>query len=204
MLRGCILFLVIALLLLQFLASLGLTGLYAAEKVYLDHRDLAYDQNWLYYFKWVVKPLSAAIALLMVLPTICSCICGSLKGKVTGGMVYPSFLGFVSLAFSVLWGIIVGELARHSWRTTVHGMIKTTAFGHHAVYPLGQGFSLQNDCHQPPFTILMHGVRVCKLLKAESIVSIVAFAIWLLTLLASFGLCFIVRSNKRPSSAVKA
>ncbi|KAJ1727445.1 hypothetical protein LPJ61_004564 [Coemansia biformis] len=194
MLRGCALGLVVVLLLLQFLCSLFETALYAGEKVYFDNNDLLYTKGWLYYFKWVIKPLSAAIALGLVLPAICSCCCGGSSGRFgTGGRVFPSVLAFFSLALTVLWAIIVGFQTRNSDRTTVGFIIGSSIAGGQFVYPLGDGFSLKNDCNAPPFTTVDHGTTACGLLKAESAVSIVCMGLWAIMLLISATLFCCVR-----------
>ncbi|KAJ2547928.1 hypothetical protein EV175_005030 [Coemansia sp. RSA 1933] len=195
MLRGFVLTLVFLCVGLQALASLFETAMYAGEKVYLDHNDFWYTKGWLYYFKWVVKPLSAAIALVLLLSTMCACCCGGGRASITGraSTKFASFLGFLSLVMSVLWGIIVGFLARNNNKTIVQVVISSLTNNATIEFPLGEGFSFKNQCDQSPFTLVDKGETACKLLKADSAVAIVCFGLWLLTLVFSFFLCCIAR-----------
>ncbi|KAJ2401097.1 hypothetical protein GGI23_001617 [Coemansia sp. RSA 2559] len=195
MLRGLVLTLVFICMALQALTSLFETALYAGEKVYLDHNDLWYTKGWLYYFKWVVKPLSAGIALVMILSTMCACCCGGGRKSITGraSTKFAGFLGFISLVMSVLWGIIVGFQVRNNNRTIVQVVVSSFTSTATLVYPLGDGFSFKNKCNEAPFTLVDKGETACKLLKAESAVAIVCFGLWLLTLIFSFFLCCIAR-----------
>ncbi|KAJ1852705.1 hypothetical protein H4R99_002569 [Coemansia sp. RSA 1722] len=194
--RRFILFLVGLALLLLVAVSLVETAVYAGEKIFLDKYDLAYTKGWQYYFKWVVKPLSAVMAFSLVLPTLCSC-CGG-----RGGRVYPAVLGFVSLVMTALWAVIVGYQVRNSDNTTADSIINNTLANNMFVYPLGEGFSLKNDCNAVPFTVIDNGSTACKLLKAESGLSIGCLGLWGLTFIFSTFLCCIVNRarNKRVSS----
>ncbi|KAJ2779781.1 hypothetical protein H4R18_003809 [Coemansia javaensis] len=205
MLRGCLLGLVILLLLAQFLASVAETAVYAGEKVYLDNNNLLYTKGWFYNYKWVVKPLSAVVALGLVLPAICSCCCGGPDRRFgTGGRVFPSVLTFFSLALTALWAVVVGYQQRNGDSTLVNNLISQTISSGQFVYPLGTGFSLKNDCNAPPFTVMDHGTTVCALLKAETAVAIVCLGIWGLTLLlALFLFCFVRRRKVSPLADAK-
>ncbi|KAI9500460.1 hypothetical protein GGI25_006048 [Coemansia spiralis] len=195
MLRGFVLTLVFFILALQVLASLFETALYAGEKVFLDHNNLAYTKGWLYYFKWVVKPLSAFIAIVMLVSTMCSCCCGGSRRYGSGRVSskFGSVLGFFSLIFTVLWAIIVGFQVRNSNKTVVQYVVSSITNSASIVYPLGDGFSFKNDCKNVPFTLVDHGETACKLLKAESAVAIACLGLWALTLIMSFFLCCIAR-----------
>ncbi|KAJ2298269.1 hypothetical protein IWW55_004521 [Coemansia sp. RSA 2706] len=198
MIRGLILTLVLVLLVLQFLASLFETALYAGEKIYFDHNDLLYTRGWLYYFKWVVKPLSAALALGLVLPTLCSCCCGGPDRRFgTGGKAFPSMLAFFSVVLTALWAVIVGFQLRNDEHTTVSTLFNNTVSSGVFVYPLGDGFSLKNNCDAPPFPQIDHGKTACRLLKAESGMAIACLGLWALTFLMSvFLFCTVRRGNK--------
>ncbi|KAJ2159028.1 hypothetical protein GGF46_003320 [Coemansia sp. RSA 552] len=197
MLRGFLLGLVLVLLGIQFLASLFETALYAGEKIYLDHNDLLYTKGWLYYFKWVVKPLSAVLALGLVLPTLCSCCCGGPDRRFgRGGKTYPSVLAFFSLALTALWAVIVGFQVRDNGNTTVSELVTSTVNRGIFVYPLGDGFSLSNDCDAEPFPSIENGKTACKLLKAESAIAIVCLGLWGLSFLMSLFLLCVVRRSK--------
>ncbi|KAJ1642198.1 hypothetical protein LPJ64_005935 [Coemansia asiatica] len=190
--RRFILFLVGLVLVLQVLASLVETAVYAGEKIFLDKYDLAYTKGWQYYFKWVIKPLSAAIAFSLLLPTLCSCCRGPDRSK-GRGHVYPSILGFLSLVMTALWAVIVGYQVRNTDNTTANSIIHNTLANNMFVYPLGEGFSLKNNCNASPFTMIDNGSTACKLLKAESGLSIGCLGLWGLTFIFSTLLCCIVR-----------
>ncbi|KAJ2357074.1 hypothetical protein IWW50_002193 [Coemansia erecta] len=199
MLRGFLLTIVLVVLAVQFLASLFETALYAGEKIYLDQNDLLYTKGWLYIFKWVVKPLSAAIALALVIPAMCSCCCG---GRVGGGKTFPGVLSFFSLVLTALWAVIVGFQLRNSERTTVTMLVDNTIANGVFVYPLGDGFSFKNDCEAPPFTSVDHGKTVCRLLTAESGIAIVCLGLWGLSLILSLFLHCVVRRNNKVKPGV--
>ncbi|KAJ2683332.1 hypothetical protein H4R19_007011, partial [Coemansia spiralis] len=189
MLGRCMLFLVVLLLLAQFLSSLAETALYAGEKVYFDNNDILYTKGWLYNFKWAVKPLSAVLSLSLVLPALCSCCRpNQSQGCGTGGKVFPSVLAFISLVMTALWAVIVGYQESNSERTTVGFLINSSIAGGQFVYPMGYGFSLKNDCNSPFFTQVDHGTTACGLLKADSALSIVCMGIWAVLLLTSLTL----------------
>ncbi|KAJ1740489.1 hypothetical protein LPJ78_004371 [Coemansia sp. RSA 989] len=198
MLRGCLLTLVAVLLVLQFLASLFETALYAGEKIYFDHNNLLYTRGWLYYFKWVIKPLSAALALSLVLQTLCSCCCGGPSKRTgRGGKGYPSILAFCSIVMTALWAVIVGFQLRNDGNTTVSVLVDNTITSGVFVYPLGDGFSLRNDCSASPFTLIEHGKTACRLLLAESGIAIVCLGLWALSFLfALFLFCVVSRKSK--------
>ncbi|KAJ1839733.1 hypothetical protein LPJ70_004945 [Coemansia sp. RSA 2708] len=204
MIRGFLLTLVLLLLALQFLASLFETALYAGEKIYFDHNDLLYTRGWLYYFKWVVKPLSGVLALGLVLPTLCACCCGGPDRRFgTGGKGFPSVLAFFSVVLTGLWAVIVGFQLRNNEHTTVSTLVSNTVSSGVFVYPLGDGFSLKNDCDAAPFPQIDHGKTACRLLKAESGMAIGCLGLWALTFLMSlFLLCNARRTSKIKPIAV--
>ncbi|KAJ2891896.1 hypothetical protein IWW38_003431 [Coemansia aciculifera] len=196
--RRCLLFLVFLVLALQALASLFETGLYAGEKVYLDHNDLAYTKGWLYYFKWVVKPLSAAVAILLGFSTVCSCIFGGPDRQTRqGGRAFPTVLLMASVVMTALWTVIGVYQSKNDDSTTVTAIINESIRSSFFVYPLGNGFSLKNDCSAIPFTLIDHGTTACKLLKAESAVAFACLGLWALSLLlAVFLLCSVRRGGR--------
>ncbi|KAJ1961150.1 hypothetical protein GGI12_003411 [Dipsacomyces acuminosporus] len=197
MLRGFLLTIVFLLLALQLLASLFETGLYAGEKIFLENNNLLYTRGWLFYYKWVVKPLSAFAALVLLIVNTCSCCCGGPNRKTgKGGRSYPSTLGFVSLVLTALWAVIVGFQLRHSDSTTVSTIVDNTIRQRMFIYPLGDGFSLNNDCNASPFTLVESGTTACKLLKAESGVAIGCMGLWALTFVFSLLVCCTVRRRK--------
>ncbi|KAJ2497656.1 hypothetical protein GGH96_004945 [Coemansia sp. RSA 1972] len=202
MLRGFVLTLVLILLVLQFLASLFETALYAGEKIYMDQNDLLYTKGWLYFFKWVVKPLSAAIALSLVIPAMCSCCCGGPSRRSAGGKTFPGVLMFFSLVLTALWAVIVGFQVRNNDRTTVSVLVDNTIAQGMFVYPLGDGFSFKNDCNAPPFSSMDRGTTVCRLLTAESAIAVVCLALWALAFLMSLFLHCIVRRNSAKGVSV--
>ncbi|KAJ2079422.1 hypothetical protein H4R24_003787 [Coemansia sp. RSA 988] len=205
MLRGLVLTIVVVVLVLQFLASLFETALYAGEKIYLDNNDLAYTKGWLYNFKWAIKPISTVVALGLVLPAMCSCCCGGPDRRFgTGGRVFPSVLTFFSLVLTALWAVIVGYQVRNDDKTQLAVLVSDTINRGMFVYPLGDGFSLKNDCGKAPFALMDHGETACKLLKAETAMSIVCLSLWALTLVLSMFLFCIVRRNRvKPALDVK-
>ncbi|KAJ2614095.1 hypothetical protein H4S08_001873 [Coemansia sp. RSA 1365] len=201
MLRGFVLTVVVVLLTLQFLASLFETALYAGEKIYMDKNDLIYTKGWLYNFKWAIKPISAVVALGLVLPAMCSCCCGGPDRRFgTGGRVFPSVLAFFSVALTALWAVIVGFQVRNNDKTLMKTLADIINDEGKLSYPLGDGFSLKNDCGTVPFTMVDHGTTVCKLLKAESAISIVCLGLWAVTLLLSMFLFCIVRRSRNKSA----
>ncbi|KAJ2504326.1 hypothetical protein GGF44_003778 [Coemansia sp. RSA 1694] len=196
--RRCLLFLVFVVLALQALASLLETGLYAGEKVYLDNNDLAYTKGWLYYFKWVVKPLSAALAIFLSFSTVCSCIFGGPdKQTRQGGRAFPITLGVVSVVMTALWAVICAYLMKDDDSTTVTAIINNSISAQYFVYPLGQGFSLKNDCSASPFTLIEHGSTACTLLKVESAVAFACLGLWAISILFSAFLVCAVRRGGR-------
>ncbi|KAJ1825996.1 hypothetical protein LPJ56_002405, partial [Coemansia sp. RSA 2599] len=188
-------------LVLQVLASLVETAVYAGEKIFLDKYDLAYTKGWQYYFKWVIKPLSAVIAFSLLVPTLCSCCRGPSSSTGRGGRVYPSVLGFLSLVMTALWAVIVGYQVRNTDNTTADSIINNTLANNMFVYPLGEGFSLKNDCNAVPFTMIDNGSTACKLLKAESGLSIGCLGLWGLTFIFSTLLCCIVRRTRQKHAS---
>ncbi|KAI8319623.1 hypothetical protein GQ54DRAFT_30881 [Martensiomyces pterosporus] len=197
MLRGFLLTIIFILLALQVIASLFETGLYAAEKIYLEDKSLAYSRGWLFYFKWVVKPLSAGVSLVLLIINMCSCCCGGPNRKTgRGGRTYPSVLGFFSLVLTGLWAVIVGFQLRNNDTTKASTLITSTIQARAFVYPLGEGFSLSNDCSAVPFTLIDFGTTACKLLKAESGVAIACLGLWALTFVFSLFVCCTVRRGK--------
>ncbi|KAJ2785005.1 hypothetical protein GGI15_002071 [Coemansia interrupta] len=207
MLRGCILFFVGLILFLQALASIVETGIYIGEKVVLDHNHLAYSKGWLYYFKWVVKPLSASVAVSLFFSALCSCCCGG-PDRVTGrgGRTFPMVMAFFSFVLTVLWAIIVGFMVHYSDETTGTAIVNNTIANQAFVYPLGKGFSLKNDCEAIPFTAMDHGTTACRLLLVESGISIVCLGLWAILFIFSFFLLCAVRriQNKHVSPTVEA
>ncbi|KAJ2487391.1 hypothetical protein IWW37_005251 [Coemansia sp. RSA 2050] len=195
--RRCLLFLVFIVLALQALASLFETGLYAGEKVFLDNNDLAYTKGWLYYFKWVVKPLSAAVAIFLSFSTVCSCIFGGPdKATRQGGRAFPITLSVFSVIMTALWAVICAYQMKDSDSTSTLAIINNSFANNMFVYPLGQGFSLKNDCDASPFTLIDHGSTACKLLKAESAVAFACLGLWALSFLFStFLLCIVSRGR---------
>ncbi|KAJ2001230.1 hypothetical protein GGI04_000626 [Coemansia thaxteri] len=190
-LRGCALFVVFFVLVAQVLASLFETGFYAAEKVYMDNNDLFYTKGWQYYFKWVVKPLSAVMAIFLLVSTLCSCVFGGPDRRTRqGGRGFPGALGVVSAVLVALWTVICVYQMRDG--STVTSIVNTSVSSGMFVYPLGQGFSLKNDCNASPFTLVEHGTTACQLLKAESAVAFACLGLWALTLVLSTLLCCIV------------
>ncbi|KAJ2741090.1 hypothetical protein GGI20_005431 [Coemansia sp. BCRC 34301] len=196
--RKCLLFCVFLILALQAVASLFETGLYAGEKVFLDNNDLMYTKGWLYYYKWVVKPLSAGLAIFLAFSTVCSCIFGGPdKQTRQGGRAFPITLGVVSVVLTALWAVICAYLMKDDDRTTVTGIINDSVSAQQFVYPLGHGFSLKNDCKASPFTLFEHGETACTLLKVESAVAFACLGLWVLSFLFSgFLLCSVHRSGR--------
>ncbi|KAJ1956251.1 hypothetical protein EC988_001448 [Linderina pennispora] len=199
MLRGFLLTLVFSLLALQVISSLFETGLYAAEKIYFDQNDLTYTKGWLYYFKWVVKCLSLGVALVLLVGSLCSCCCGGPKNSGSGGRRFPRALGFFSLILTALWAVVVAFQVRNNDKTNVTSIISTSIQAQKFVYPLGDGFSLKNDCSAYPFTSIDHGTTACKLLLAESAVAIACLGLWALTLIFSFFLCCTVSRTQKKN-----
>ncbi|KAJ2057296.1 hypothetical protein GGI17_005730 [Coemansia sp. S146] len=199
--RRCLLFIVFLVLALQVLASLFETGLYAGEKVFLDNNDLMYTKGWLYYFKWVVKPLSAALAIFLSLSTVCSCIFGGPdKQTRQGGRAFPITLGVLSVIMTALWAVICAYLMKDEESTSITAIINNSVAANSFVYPLGQGFSLKNDCDASPFTLFDHGSTACKLLKVESAVAFACLGLWAISFLFSgFLLCTVNRGRVAPS-----
>ncbi|KAJ1893587.1 hypothetical protein LPJ66_005658 [Kickxella alabastrina] len=203
MLRGFVITLVIVLLVLQALSSLFETGIYAGVQVFLDKNDLAYTKGWQYYFKWVVKPLSAVTALGLLISSMCSCCCGGPKrsADIRGGRTFPSVLGFFSLVLTALWAVVVAFQVRDTNATTVETIFNSSFVNQAFIYPLGKGFSLKNDCKASPFTLMEHGETACTLLKAETALTVVCLALWALTFIFSTLLCCIVRRTRRVNHA---
>ncbi|KAJ1887684.1 hypothetical protein GGH13_009937 [Coemansia sp. S155-1] len=199
--RRCLLFIVFLVLALQVLASLFETGLYAGEKVFLDNNDLMYTKGWLYYFKWVVKPLSAALAIFLSLSTVCSCIFGGPdKATRQGGRAFPITLGVFSVIMTALWAVICAYQMKDADSTSITAIINNSFAANNFVYPLGQGFSLKNDCDASPFTLFDHGSTACKLLKTDSAVAFACLGLWAISLLFSgFLLCTVNRGRVAAS-----
>ncbi|KAJ2720951.1 hypothetical protein GGI07_004301 [Coemansia sp. Benny D115] len=196
--RRFIIAVVIFLLVLQILASLVETGIYAGAKIVLDKNDLAYTKGWQYYFKWVVKPLSAGLALALGFFGLCSCLRRNAdphSGRPR--RTFMTVLTIISTIMSVLWAIVVAYQVRDNDDTTVNAIINDSVANRGFVYPLGKGFSLKNKCDEAPFTLLDHGSTACKLLKAESGLAIGCLGLWGLTLIMSFFLCCSVRRAAR-------
>lgn len=188
---------VIALLALQFVASLGLTAFYAVEQIILANHHIEYSKGWLYYYKWVIKPTSAIVACFLCLTMVFRGLIAKIRSRLTHFISMPLMLTLMSLVFSGLWGVIFGFLITTHRQFDGDSVEGDDLQGGAITIPLGDGFSLQNNCHQKPFTLKDIGVKACMLLKAESITNLVCFGIWFVTFVCGIGLYVLHRRELR-------
>ncbi|KAJ1917814.1 hypothetical protein H4219_003005 [Mycoemilia scoparia] len=194
---------------LIFAVSIISTGTYAAQKVRLDQEDLPYARPWQYRFKWVVKPLSAFLSLLLLIFaafSACKSCCGGGSSKSgRSGRVYPSFMLLFSVGMCVLWSILVAYQFKNAPNYTDNPsqFIDNSSNARFFIYPLASGISLKNDCGASPFTLYEHGELLCKLIKIDSITAIIALGLWGIALLFSL-LLLGMRRSFRPKDNVIA
>ncbi|KAJ2826662.1 hypothetical protein FBU31_003387, partial [Coemansia sp. 'formosensis'] len=142
-------------------------------------------------------PLSAALAIFLSFSTVCSCIFGGPdKATRQGGRAFPITLGVFSAIMTALWAVICAYQMKDTDSTSATAIINNTISNNSFVYPLGQGFSLKNDCNAIPFTLYDHGSTACKLLKTESAVAFACLGLWALSFLFSAFLLCTVNSGR--------
>ncbi|KAJ1931969.1 hypothetical protein FBU59_006529 [Linderina macrospora] len=200
MLRDFLFPIIITLLGLQTLLSAVQIGFYATDRIQYGRHSLRYITDWRTYYRWAVLGSSLAIAfILMVASRRAPCGNDPYRKGWRRGRKYPAVVTVLSFLWTALW-IVLAALQAFDHRQADYRKSHADAEdGSDFVFPLGQGFSLQNRCSLFPYTKVERGTTNCRLLRIESVLDIVAVTVWGLTFVSAVVLFFNKRRKNAPS-----
>ncbi|KAJ1901481.1 hypothetical protein LPJ66_000763 [Kickxella alabastrina] len=198
MLRGFVDTVVIILTALLALISLSELGMFAGVQPIMIKRHLLYTRSWLYFFRWVILPLSICFSVRLMFYSWYLCRCGGRKRSMenSSNRTFPYLLGLLSLILASLWTVIVSFQVRGTHLTMVATAFNNFISGQAIVFPLDKGFLLKDDCHASPFTQIEYGEITCSLLKANTTITIVILGLWTLSLNFAISLGFLVHCTR--------
>ncbi|KAJ1956252.1 hypothetical protein EC988_001449 [Linderina pennispora] len=200
MLRTILYPIIITLLGVQTVLSAVQVGFYATDRIQYGRHSLRYYTDWRTYYRWAVLGTSLAIAFFLMIASRRAPFGNDPYRKGwRRGRTYPAVVSAFAFLWTALW-IVIAALQAYDHRQSDYSRKKADSTdASDFVFPLGQGFSLQNKCETFPYPKVDRGKTVCRLLYIESVLDIVAVCVWGLVFVVAVALFFARRQKRTPS-----